>query len=129
MPAVLVTLAFTAGGRGDHYDEDEEDEESEEQEEEAAPVVLRPVTPPRYRDSPSEEEEEEEEDYRPRRKRSPVTPDDIEPSPKYSFYYPALDGCRNVDEFEYLNRIEEGTYGVVYRGREKKSGEWYDVRS
>ena len=28
-------------------------------------------------------------------------------------------GCRSVDEFECLNRIAEGTYGVVYRAREK----------
>lgn len=34
-------------------------------------------------------------------------------------YYPAIMGCRSVDEFECLNRIAEGTYGVVYRAREK----------
>lgn len=38
-------------------------------------------------------------------------------------YYPALEGCRSVEEFKYLNRIEEGTYGVVYRARNKKTGE------
>ncbi|MCL4125373.1 UNVERIFIED_CONTAM: hypothetical protein GTU68_054996 [Idotea baltica] len=38
-------------------------------------------------------------------------------------YYPAIMGCRSVDEFECLNRIEEGTYGVVYRAREKSSNE------
>ncbi|VDN15554.1 unnamed protein product, partial [Dibothriocephalus latus] len=32
-------------------------------------------------------------------------------------------GCRSVDEFECLNRIEEGTYGVVYRARDKKTSE------
>ncbi|KAF0686296.1 Aste57867_21902 [Aphanomyces stellatus] len=31
--------------------------------------------------------------------------------------------CRDVDEFEKLNRIGEGTYGTVYRARDKKSGE------
>ena len=31
--------------------------------------------------------------------------------------------CRHVDHFEKLNRIEEGTYGVVYRARDRKSGE------
>ncbi|GJP49655.1 hypothetical protein CLOM_g8838 [Closterium sp. NIES-68] len=31
-------------------------------------------------------------------------------------------GCRSVDEFERLNRIDEGTYGVVYRARDKKTG-------
>ena len=32
-------------------------------------------------------------------------------------------GCRSVDNFEKLNRIEEGTYGVVYRARDKESKE------
>ena len=34
-----------------------------------------------------------------------------------------LGGCRSVEEFERLNRIGEGTYGVVYRARDNKSGE------
>ncbi|KAL7668898.1 hypothetical protein ACOME3_009580 [Neoechinorhynchus agilis] len=37
-------------------------------------------------------------------------------------YYPALQGCRSVEEYSCINRIEEGTYGVVYRARDKKSG-------
>ncbi|KAI3988423.1 hypothetical protein MKX01_031641 [Papaver californicum] len=34
-----------------------------------------------------------------------------------------LEGCRSVHEFERLNRIDEGTYGVVFRARDKKTGE------
>ncbi|KAL6983848.1 cyclin-dependent kinase [Sarracenia purpurea var. burkii] len=34
-----------------------------------------------------------------------------------------LHGCRSVDEFERLNKIDEGTYGVVYRARDKKTEE------
>jgi cell division cycle 2-like protein len=34
-----------------------------------------------------------------------------------------LQGYRSVDELERLNKIDEGTYGVVYRAREKKTGE------
>ncbi|XP_019460153.1 PREDICTED: cyclin-dependent kinase G-2-like isoform X1 [Lupinus angustifolius] len=34
-----------------------------------------------------------------------------------------LQCCRSVDEFERLNKIDEGTYGVVYRARDKKTGE------
>ncbi|GLU06176.1 hypothetical protein SLE2022_232290 [Rubroshorea leprosula] len=34
-----------------------------------------------------------------------------------------LQGCRSVDEFERLNKIDEGTYGVVYRARDKRTGE------
>ena len=32
--------------------------------------------------------------------------------------------CRSVDEFEKIDRISEGTYGVVYRAREKATGEF-----
>ncbi|KAI0492779.1 hypothetical protein KFK09_027055 [Dendrobium nobile] len=32
-------------------------------------------------------------------------------------------GCRTVDEFEKLNKINEGTYGIVYRAKDKKTGE------
>ena len=45
------------------------------------------------------------------------------PTPELPCYYPALMGCRNVENYEWLNRIEEGTYGVVYRARDKYSGE------
>ncbi|XP_050304838.1 serine/threonine-protein kinase PITSLRE isoform X2 [Anthonomus grandis grandis] len=38
-------------------------------------------------------------------------------------YYPAVQGCRSVEEFQCLNRIEEGTYGVVYRARDKRTDE------
>lgn len=36
---------------------------------------------------------------------------------------PSSQGCRSVEEFHCLNRIEEGTYGVVYRARDKKTNE------
>lgn len=32
-------------------------------------------------------------------------------------------GCRSVEEFQCLNKIEEGTYGVVYRARDKTTDE------
>lgn len=34
----------------------------------------------------------------------------------------ALAECRSVDEYERLNRVSEGTYGVVFRARDKKTG-------
>ena len=37
-------------------------------------------------------------------------------------YYPGISGCRSVVEYECLNKISEGTYGVVYRAQEKKTG-------
>lgn len=36
---------------------------------------------------------------------------------------PALAGCRSVDNYEKLNRIEEGAYGVVFRAKDKATGE------
>ena len=45
-----------------------------------------------------------------------------------AIYLPALMGCRSVECYEWLNRIEEGTYGVVFRGKEKKTGSFrYDL--
>lgn len=32
-------------------------------------------------------------------------------------HIPLLSGCRSVDNFKKLNKIDEGTYGVVYRAR------------
>eukprot|EP00741_Cyanophora_paradoxa_P006487 tig00001003_g6280.t1 len=32
-------------------------------------------------------------------------------------------GCRSVDCYEKMNRIDEGTYGVVFRARDKETGE------
>jgi cell division cycle 2-like protein len=37
-------------------------------------------------------------------------------------YFPAIAGCRSVEEFHCMNRIEEGTYGVVFRAKCKKTG-------
>ena len=34
-----------------------------------------------------------------------------------------LGTCRSVSEFEKLNRIGEGTYGIVYRAKDLQSGE------
>ena len=40
-------------------------------------------------------------------------------------YLPALMGCRSVESYEWLNRIEEGTYGVVFRGKDRRTGYYY----
>lgn len=45
-----------------------------------------------------------------------------EPAPP-TMYYCAYQGCRSVDDFECLNKIEEGAYGVVYRAKDKKTNE------
>uniref|UniRef100_A0A8P4GPV8 cyclin-dependent kinase n=1 Tax=Dicentrarchus labrax TaxID=13489 RepID=A0A8P4GPV8_DICLA len=70
-----------------------------------------------------EEEDEEEEDeagnYIP--DSPPISP--VELKKELPKYLPALQGCRSVEEFQCLNRIEEGTYGVVYRAKDKKTDE------
>ncbi len=50
-------------------------------------------------------------------------PEDEEGVSSMLMYLPALMGCRNVESFEWLNRIEEGTYGVVHRAKDKKTGQ------
>ncbi|KIY95492.1 cell division cycle 2-like protein [Monoraphidium neglectum] len=39
-----------------------------------------------------------------------------------------LEECRSVEEYEKLNRISEGTYGVVFRAREKKTGHIFALK-
>uniref|UniRef100_A0A3P8Q129 cyclin-dependent kinase n=1 Tax=Astatotilapia calliptera TaxID=8154 RepID=A0A3P8Q129_ASTCA len=51
----------------------------------------------------------------------PVSP--VELKKELPKYLPAFQGCRSVEEFQCLNRIEEGTYGVVYRAKDKKTDE------
>ncbi|KAG0410785.1 hypothetical protein HPB47_012097 [Ixodes persulcatus] len=53
---------------------------------------------------------------------SPLSEDEDE-SLQLPPYLPAIQGCRSVEEFHCLNRIEEGTYGVVYRARDKQTDE------
>jgi cell division cycle 2-like protein len=33
-----------------------------------------------------------------------------------------LEGCRSIEDFEHLNVIDEGTYGIVYRAKDKVTG-------
>uniref|UniRef100_T1IJC7 cyclin-dependent kinase n=1 Tax=Strigamia maritima TaxID=126957 RepID=T1IJC7_STRMM len=46
-----------------------------------------------------------------------------EEKPELPPFLPAIHGCRSVEEFNCLNRIEEGTYGVVYRARDRRTDE------
>ncbi|CAK9296827.1 unnamed protein product [Gordionus sp. m RMFG-2023] len=52
-----------------------------------------------------------------------IHPKKIKPINSVTYYYPAFQGCRSVEEYQCLNRIEEGTYGVVYRAKNKKTNE------
>ncbi|CAN9515696.1 unnamed protein product [Ophioblennius macclurei] len=92
----------------DTEDDDEEDEETGEGEGDGTPVSQT------HSRSPTPEE-----NYIP--ESPPISP--VELKKELPKYLPALQGCRSVEEFQCLNRIEEGTYGVVYRAKDKKTDE------
>jgi len=43
------------------------------------------------------------------------------PAPAPLHRIPFLSGCRSVDNYEKLNKIDEGTYGMVYRARDRET--------
>jgi cell division cycle 2-like protein len=54
---------------------------------------------------------------------SSPAPPPVPPPARRRVRQPLLDGCRSVDAFERLDKIEEGSYGVVYRARDVVSRE------
>ncbi|XP_055936518.1 cyclin-dependent kinase 11B-like isoform X2 [Argiope bruennichi] len=127
-------------------EEEESDQQSEEKEEENEKDDTESDTESSGSDtegsshnSKGEEEEEEEEEEaaveetseegevkkeaEPEKSTSPVKEEVPTPAPEPAPYKPAIQGCRSVEEFHCLNRIEEGTYGVVYRARDKRTDE------
>ncbi|KAM9752352.1 cyclin-dependent kinase 11B isoform 2-T3 [Menidia menidia] len=98
--------------RFDH-DSEESGEDMEDDEEEAGEADVTPQSQTHSR-SPTPEE-----NYIP--DSPPISP--VELKKELPKYLPALQGCRSVEEFQCLNRIEEGTYGVVYRAKDKKTDE------
>ncbi|KAG7226891.1 hypothetical protein INR49_022186, partial [Caranx melampygus] len=101
--------------RFDHDSEEsgEDMEEEDEEEDEAGDGDPTPQSQTHSR-SPTPEE-----NYIP--DSPPISP--VELKKELPKYLPALQGCRSVEEFQCLNRIEEGTYGVVYRAKDKKTDE------
>ncbi|XP_018530700.1 cyclin-dependent kinase 11B isoform X4 [Lates calcarifer] len=98
---------------GQDMEEEEEEEDEEEEDEEAGDGDPTPHSQTHSR-SPTPEE-----NYIP--DSPPISP--VELKKELPKYLPALQGCRSVEEFQCLNRIEEGTYGVVYRAKDKKTDE------
>uniref|UniRef100_A0A8C1UIP3 cyclin-dependent kinase n=1 Tax=Cyprinus carpio TaxID=7962 RepID=A0A8C1UIP3_CYPCA len=107
MCGVIVTVPES------RFDHDSEVSAEEEEEEEGAEEA-GDVTP----QSPSHSATPED-NYIP--ESPPISP--VELKKELPKYLPALQGCRSVEEFQCLNRIEEGTYGVVYRAKDKKTDE------
>uniref|UniRef100_A0A8C7TUL8 cyclin-dependent kinase n=1 Tax=Oncorhynchus mykiss TaxID=8022 RepID=A0A8C7TUL8_ONCMY len=104
--------------RFDHDTEESGEEEEEDEEEEEEEAGEGDVTPQSVSHSHSATPELEE-NYIP--DSPPISP--VELKKELPKYLPALQGCRSVEEFQCLNRIEEGTYGVVYRAKDKKTDE------
>ncbi|UYV81713.1 CDK11B, partial [Cordylochernes scorpioides] len=119
-------------------EEQEEGEEEEEREEEATGSGTSSGSTDSEESSQSGEEADPEELPPPEAKIAeeekavtpPPSPDKVEvldeieaEVPVLPPYFPATQGCRSVEEFHCLNRIEEGTYGVVYRARDKRTNE------
>uniref|UniRef100_A0A8C2L3R4 cyclin-dependent kinase n=1 Tax=Cyprinus carpio TaxID=7962 RepID=A0A8C2L3R4_CYPCA len=108
MCGVIVTVPES------RFDHDSEVSAEEEEEEEEGAEEAGDVTP----QSPSHSATPED-NYIP--ESPPISP--VELKKELPKYLPALQGCRSVEEFQCLNRIEEGTYGVVYRAKDKKTDE------
>ncbi|XP_076032899.1 cyclin dependent kinase 11B pitslre isoform X2 [Oratosquilla oratoria] len=135
------TRSGSATSDNDTEDEVEEEEAAKRTKEKASAVAGVEVvrrsqsgSTSGSRSASSSPVKENNESYTPRSQRSDrddahpfvnVSPaqSPLEQKEQLPCYYPALMGCRSVDEFECLNRIEEGTYGVVYRAREKATSQ------
>lgn len=109
--------------------EDTDDEDITERTPESVPPLEK--SPPEREDS-LEKEKEGEEEQLVKEEDEKVDNENADKSPESDIltklsrlpsYFPALRGCRSVEEFQCLNRIEEGTYGVVYRAKDKRTSE------
>ena len=49
--------------------------------------------------------------------------EDLREKEEFPHYLPDIMGCRSVGEFQCLNRIEEGIYGIVFRAQDKRTNE------
>lgn len=102
------TASPKSNGIGNDYVlEDEEEEEEEEDDERAAAEKVAKV------DGCADDDGEEVRNAQEETEKK--IDEDLPP------YFPAIQGCRSVEEFQCLNKIEEGTYGVVYRARDKRT--------
>ncbi|KAF9802956.1 hypothetical protein SFRURICE_011418 [Spodoptera frugiperda] len=54
---------------------------------------------------------------------SKTTNQEDKPETEVAQFHLDLQKCRSFEEFQFLNKVKEGTYGVVYRGSDKKTGD------
>lgn len=122
--------------------EEEEGDEDQEENDNQGSIELSPgrsskkydsdrspsKSPTPRRDS-GDEAGEPENDITPQDKTNEMEAEREPEHPEHDFrddlppYLPSIYGCRSVEEFHCLNKIEEGTYGVVFRARDKKTNE------
>jgi len=95
-----VKSKFDSSSYSEDYDEDEAEQMSADD-----------GSPPYVYNRSSEEEESPQEE-------SSENEEELEIGDILPFFHPHWQGCRSVDEFKCLNKIEEGTYGVVYRAHD-----------
>ncbi|KAK7590418.1 hypothetical protein V9T40_002031 [Parthenolecanium corni] len=103
-PQPKKAAAVSVDNSPDDEDEDDDDDDDDEDSDANKSTSTKEETPPRVVATNEDVDTEIELEK------------DTLPS-----YFPAIQGCRSVEEFQCLNRIEEGTYGVVYRAREKRT--------
>lgn len=51
-----------------------------------------------------------------------------EPQPQPPRHHPLFHGCRSIEEYERLNFIDQGTYGFVFKARDKKTREVFAIK-
>jgi len=39
-----------------------------------------------------------------------------------------IEGCDSIENYEHLNKIHEGGYGIVFRARDKITGQIYAIK-
>nr|XP_026695142.1 cyclin-dependent kinase 11B isoform X2 [Ciona intestinalis] len=110
---------------GESANSEDDESASEESGDESAEMSAEEEDPSSRFDSPGKDDRlDEDEEHNDEDANTPEHEVDVHEEiqdPELPFYLPAIQGCRSVDEFQCLNRIEEGTYGVVYRAKDKKT--------
>ncbi|GIY22369.1 hypothetical protein CDAR_593921 [Caerostris darwini] len=107
-------------------DDDETDQQSDEKDEDNETDDIRSdseSSDTEKEDIFIEEEVEEKKETNIEVEAFPVEEVETPPVMTLPVYHPAFQGCRSVEEFHCLNKIEEGAFGVVYRARDKKTDE------
>lgn len=58
----------------------------------------------------------------------PAPPTVAPPRPRPPRHQPLFHGCRSIEEYERLNFIDQGTYGFVFKARDKKTREVFAIK-